>query len=65
MEWKPIDIAPFDRDLELAAIDSTGTHPVAFPCRRLKDGCWIDVETNKQICFYYTGPTHWRDWLPN
>jgi hypothetical protein len=65
MEWKLIDTAPFDRDLELAVIDSKGTHAVAFPCRRLTDSGWIDVETNKQVCFDYRHPTHWRDWLLN
>ena len=64
MEWKLIDTAPLDRDLEVAVIDSEGTHPVAFPCRRLSDSDWIDVETNKQVYFYYVHPTHWRDWLP-
>jgi len=65
MEWKLIDTAPFNRDLELAVIDINGTHAVVFPCRRLADGAWIDVETHKQVCFYSTRPTHWRDWLPN
>jgi hypothetical protein len=63
MEWKLIDIAPFDRDLALAVIDGTGTHVVAFPCRRLTDNGWIDVETNKGV--FYLRPTHWRDWLFN
>jgi hypothetical protein len=45
MEWKLINTAPSDRDLELAVIDSKGTHPVVFPCRRLADSGWIDVET--------------------
>jgi hypothetical protein len=63
MEWKLIDIAPFDRDLELAVIDRTGTHVVAFPCRRVTDNGWIDVETDKRV--YYMSPTHWRDWSPN
>jgi hypothetical protein len=65
MDWKPIDTAPLDRNLELAVLDSKGTHPVAFPCRRLADSGWIDVETNKQVCFHAMRPTHWRDWLPN
>jgi hypothetical protein len=60
MEWKPIDTSPLDRDLELAVIDSKGTHLVAFPCRRLNDDGWLDVETNKRV--YYIGATHWRDW---
>ena len=63
MEWKPIDTAPFGRDLELAVIDSRGTHLVAFRCRRLTDNGWLDVETNKQV--YYVRPTHWRDWALN
>ena len=63
MEWKPIDTAPFDRDLELAVIDSRGTHLVAFPCRRRTDNGWLDVETKKRV--YYIRPTHWRDWSLN
>jgi hypothetical protein len=63
MEWKPIDTAPFDRDLELAVIDSRGTRLVAFACRRLTDNSWLDVETNKRVC--YIRPTHWRDWSLN
>jgi len=43
MEWKLIDTAPFNRDLELAVIDSKGTHPVASPCRRLTESGWIDA----------------------
>jgi hypothetical protein len=64
MDWKLIDTAPVNRDLELAVVDSTGTHRVAFPCRLTKSG-WFDVETNKQLYFHYIRPTHWRDWLLN
>jgi hypothetical protein len=49
MEWKLINTAPFDRDLELAVIDSKGSHPVVFPCRRLVDSGWIDVETTRKF----------------
>jgi hypothetical protein len=63
MEWKLIDTAPFERDLELAVIDGGGTQVVAFPCRRLTENGWLDAETNKQI--YYMRPTHWRDWSHN
>jgi hypothetical protein len=38
MEWKPIDTAPFDRDLELAVIDGRTTRLIAFPCRRVTAG---------------------------
>jgi hypothetical protein len=48
MKWTPLDTAPFCRDLELAVIDSKGMHLVAFPCRRLADSGWTDLETNKQ-----------------
>jgi hypothetical protein len=65
MEWKLIFTAPFDRDLELAVIDTKGTHLVAFPCRRLTDSGWIDVETNTQVYFNSIRPTHWRDWSVN
>jgi hypothetical protein len=65
MEWKLINTAPFDRDLELAVIDSKGTHSVVFPCRRLADSGWIDVETNTQVYFNSIRPTHWRDWSVN
>jgi hypothetical protein len=65
MEWKLINTAPFDRDLELAVIDSNGMHPVVFPCRRLADSGWIDVETNTQVYFNSIRPTHWRDWSVN
>jgi hypothetical protein len=60
MEWKLIDIALFDSNLELAVIDGKETRVVAFPCRRLTDNDWIDTETGKQL--YYIRPTHWRDW---
>ncbi len=53
MGWKLIDTAPFGRDLELAVIDCNGTHPVAFPGRRVADSGWVDVETSKQIYFNY------------
>lgn len=60
MEWKLIDTVPLGRDLELAVIDSRGAHLIAFPCRRLPENGWLDVETNKQV--YDICPTHWRDW---
>jgi hypothetical protein len=36
MGWNLIDTAPFDRDLELAVIDSEGAHSLSFPCRRIE-----------------------------
>jgi hypothetical protein len=58
-QWKPIATAPFDRDLELAVIDSAGIHVLSFPCRRAADG-WVNVETGKLL--YNMRPTHWREW---
>jgi len=54
MDWKPIETAPFDRDVELAVIDGSGVHALTFACRRLfAGGC------KKRV--YYLSPTHWRD----
>jgi hypothetical protein len=58
MDWKAIDTAPFDRDVELAVIDAAGVHALAFPCRRVFGG-WVNAETKKRL--YYLLPTHWRD----
>jgi hypothetical protein len=52
--WQPIATAPFDYDLELAVIDASGEHALAFPCRRsILDG-WI-ATTGKRVEVY---PTH-------
>ncbi len=58
MDWQPITIAPFDRDLELAVINHKGAHALVFPCRRILRG-WISAQTKKAVTVY---PTHWRDW---
>lgn len=56
--WQPITTAPFERDLELAVIDSDGPHALVFPCRRVPHG-WVNAETEERI---YVQPTHWRLW---
>jgi hypothetical protein len=48
MDWKPVDTAPFDRDVELAVIDGDGEHALVFPCRRIVGG-WVNAETKKQL----------------
>lgn len=58
MDWKPIETAPFDRDVELAVIDGSGVHALTFACRRLFGG-WMNAESKKRV--YYLSPTHWRD----
>jgi hypothetical protein len=55
--WHPVSTAPFDRDLELAIIDSNGVHAIAVPCRRVLGGWMVGIKTRIDLC-----PTHWRDW---
>jgi len=57
--WKPVATAPFDRDLELAVMNSDGPHALVFPCWRVLHG-WIKAETKEQIEVH---PTHWRPWI--
>jgi hypothetical protein len=56
--WKPIDTAPFGRDLELAVLDRDGPHALMFPCRRVVGG-WIKKGTTERLD---VSPTHWREW---
>jgi hypothetical protein len=58
MNWLNIEAAPFDRDLEVAVINSEGTHAVVFPCRRILGG-WVNAATRAPVKIH---PTHWRDW---
>lgn len=58
MTWMPVSSAPFERDLELAVIDYSGTHALVFPCHRIQGG-WIHAETKRRL---EVDPTHWRDW---
>lgn len=56
--WKPIQSAPFERDLELAVFDQDGEHTLVFPCIRGQDG-WTNAATGARVD---VRPTHWRDW---
>jgi hypothetical protein len=56
--WHEILTAPFNRDLELAVIDTRGTHVIVFPCRRVLGG-WVKADTKRRIDLR---PTHWREW---
>lgn len=49
MEWKSSATAPYDRDLELTIIDSSGIHSLVFPCRRRLDG-WINARAESRLC---------------
>ena len=57
--WQPICSAPFDRDLELAIIDSSGINAFFLPCCRILGG-WRDAKTQRRI---EIEPTHWREWV--
>lgn len=57
-EWRPVNEAPFDRDLEIAVIKDSNPHALVFPCRRILGG-WMKAETRERI---KVRPTHWRDW---
>jgi hypothetical protein len=56
--WHAISTAPFDRDLELAVLNTEGPHALVFPCRRILHG-WVKAETRRIID---VRPTHWREW---
>jgi hypothetical protein len=56
--WHPITTAPYERDLELAVIETDGPHALVFPCRRVLGG-WINAHTSERI---EVRPTHWRPW---
>ncbi len=56
--WQSVSTAPFDRDLELAVLDSDGEHALVFPCRRVLSG-WVDAKTKQRLA---VDPTHWREW---
>jgi hypothetical protein len=58
MDWQPIATAPFDRDLQLAVLDTRGSHALVFPCRRVLHG-WAQAVTRAPVTVH---PTHWRVW---
>jgi hypothetical protein len=56
--WRPAATAPFERDIELAVIDTDGMRCLVFPCRRTEDG-WQNARTGLSLD---VAPTHWRNW---
>jgi hypothetical protein len=57
-QWKGIDSAPGNCDLELAVIEQATPHALVFPCRRTHAG-WVHAETKALV---KVSPTHWRFW---
>lgn len=58
MEWQLIASAPFDRDLEVAVLETAEIHRLVFPCRRVLRG-WVSARTAAAVDIH---PTHWREW---
>ncbi|MER9371113.1 hypothetical protein NKI69_02175 [Mesorhizobium sp. M0491] len=56
--WKPIQSAPFARNLELAVFDEEGEHALVFPCIKGGQG-WKNAITGVRVDIR---PTHWRAW---
>jgi hypothetical protein len=55
--WKPIDSAPEDREVELQVADKFGSYTLMFPCR-LANGAWINANSQGRL---EVEPTHWRE----
>jgi hypothetical protein len=57
--WQSVTTAPFDRNLQLAVIDTKGdVHALVFPCCRVPRG-WVNSQTGAPVDVF---PTHWREW---
>jgi hypothetical protein len=56
--WKPIRVAPDDRDVQLATMAGGAPSALAFACRR-ENRTWVNAATRKPI---YVRPSHWREW---
>jgi hypothetical protein len=57
-DWKPIDTAPTNMELELSILADGEYHALVFPCRRDGSG-WREVGANRPV---HLKPTHWRPW---
>jgi hypothetical protein len=58
LDWQPIAIAPFDRELQLSVIEKGEVYALVFPCRRGGNG-WVHAKTGQPV---FVEPTHWRSW---
>ena len=56
--WETISTAPYDRDIEVAVIETDHVYPLIFACRRTANG-WFKASTRERLRI---DPTHWRPW---
>ena len=58
--WEPMATAPPDRIVRLAIIDKSGAiYALPHPCRRARDGGWIDATSKEPIS---VSPSAWEPW---
>jgi hypothetical protein len=57
--WHPISTAPFNHDLEVMVEGSAGKETIAFPCRKLNSGEWINSDLGHRV---QIAPCQWRTW---
>ena len=57
-DWRPIETAPHQRNIEVAVRDRAGTHILETPCLH-RDGLWIDAKSGRVLDIH---PTHWREY---
>jgi len=56
--WETISTAPYDRDIEIAVIETDHVYPLIFACRRTANG-WVKASSRERLRI---DPTHWRPW---
>lgn len=57
-DWRPIDQAPAEADLQLGVLDGGVVHALVFPCRRA-GAIWVNSASGRRVDI---DPTHWRLW---
>ncbi len=56
-DWRPMEDAPFDEDVELLVMDFCGSfYGLRYPCRRTAEG-WVSSTTGKHL---KVTPVQWK-----
>ncbi len=56
-DWRPMEDAPFDEDVELFVMDFCGSfYGLRYPCRRTAEG-WVSSTTGKHL---KVTPVQWK-----